>query len=153
MKAYLKVYIDRLRDGHIELIDETISSDILDVQEKDLSFSGQITISGRVYLTDDHLILQANLSSQAVVPCAICNQPVSVPIRVENFYFAKPIEELPAVFDYSDEIREAILLHAPAFAECSNGNCPERKVVNKFLKQSDQSPDETVNFPFADLDK
>ena len=154
MSPQLKIYIDRLKDGHAEKIDETINSEILAVQEEHLSFLGQISIAGQAYLAEDHLIINSKISSVALIPCSICNKPVEVPIVLENFYFTIPLNELnSSVFDLTDEVREAILLQLPAFAECLEGRCPERTEIQEYLKKSDINAKEKdqSNFPFADL--
>jgi hypothetical protein len=154
MTSKLKIYIDRLKDGHEEKIDETLSSDVLDVREEELAFSGQLSVSGKAYLADDHLILNLKIKSLALIPCAICNQTVEVPIVLDSFYLPKPMDELlSTIFDFTNEIREAVLLHVPAFTECSNGKCPERETIKNFLKKPDVKSkiEPKANYPFADL--
>ncbi|HSW86372.1 MAG TPA: hypothetical protein VLG49_02610 [Rhabdochlamydiaceae bacterium] len=155
MTSTLKIYIDRLKDGHAEKIDETISSEVLDVQEEDLAFSGQISISGHAYLAEDHLIINLKIDSRALLPCAVCNKTVEVPIVLDHVYLTKPLCELPSVFNYTDEIREAILLQVPSFIECSHGKCPERESISKYFKKQkteiNEKIESPVNYPFADL--
>jgi hypothetical protein len=78
---------------------------------------------------------------------------VECPLLVEDFYHAEPLAEIPsALFDYTELVREAILLQVPAFAECRQGNCPERTVIKKFLTSTEAPPSSPdSHFPFAHL--
>ena len=153
----LKVYIDRLKDGGEEKLSASISTAFLEIEDSELTFDETLSLSGEAYVTDDHLILRFEAKTCAYVPCSICNSPVKIPILLSNFYHAEPIEEIPsAVFDFSEILREDILIQVPLFAECQNGNCPEREHVKNILKQtpSGQNPasSHSVQFPFSNLD-
>jgi hypothetical protein len=80
---------------------------------------------------------------------------VAVPIKLSNFYHGEPLAEIrTGVYDFSQMLREAVLLEVPHFAECK-GNCPQRVAVKKYLKQpmspEEQAADEGY-LPFAGLD-
>lgn len=143
----LKIYIDRLRDDDTEKIFETIDPEILDLQEKELVFQGKITIAGQAYLAKNHLILEAKIKALAIIPCSICNQPTEVPIEIEDFNHTVEICEVPSsIYDFSEEIRSAILLKVPQFIECNRGNCPRRSEVSKYFKK-----EEDTHSPFSEL--
>ena len=145
-----QIYTDRLKSGQVEHIDESVPSDFLDVKEEALSFPDPIHIQGEAYLTDDHLVLHLTIKVTAQIPCSICNEPVKLNFNIKDFYHAEPLSEIVGhIFDYSAQLRESISLQVPAFAECHQGTCPERKEVNKYLKQTSSS--EPSHFPFADL--
>lgn len=134
-KSPLKVYVDRLKNGHQEKISEELSSDFLDIQERELSFPHPVKLSGETYLSGDHLIIRLKIEAEAMVPCAICNELSPFPIVLNDFYLTEPVEKIKShIFDYTQEIREAILLQVPPFAECHAGQCPEREVIKKYLK-------------------
>lgn len=144
----LNIYIDRLKDDETEKIFEVLEAEQLEVQEEELSFTDKTTVSGKAYLANDHLILDLKISAFAQMPCSICNEKESFPIEIKDFKQTIEIAEIPsAVYDYSDEVRSAILLKIPQFFECNQGKCPHRKEVKKFLKEG--GPD--THSPFSDL--
>ncbi len=151
----LKVYVDRLKNGHTLKIEEVISPDFLEIDEDDLVFKDPVHLKGEAYLSNDHLIIHLNIATTAILPCNICNVPVPLSIALKNIYLTKPLEEIKgAIYDVADEVRESILLQTPLFAECNNGQCPERGDLKKFLKSDPKTHAiHNVHFPFTDLDK
>lgn len=157
MNKRFQIFIDRLKDEHKEIIQEVVDSSFLKLEEEELSFPENISISGETYLANEHLVLSLKIYTSAILPCRICNAPVKISIRIEDFYHSEMIENIPsAIFNYSDEIRTAILLKLPQYAECLEGKCPERIHIKQYLKDS-QSAKESIKisnyFPFAELDK
>jgi uncharacterized metal-binding protein YceD (DUF177 family) len=151
MSDKLKIYIDRLQEGNVEKINQTIPPDFLDVQEEELSFPEKVDLAGEAYLAEDHLIVHLRVKTTALLPCSICNAPVAVPLALAEFYLSEALNELKGpIFDLTFPLREAILLEIPAFAECNGGNCPERKNLAPYLKKSNAAQD---HFPFENLDK
>lgn len=145
------IYVDRLYDGHTEVIDETVSPDFLDIHERDLAFNDPLLLKGEAYLAEDELILHLSITTYATIPCSICNEPVKVEIKEFNFYQAEPLKEIRAgVFNFKELLREVILLDVPAFAECDGGECPRRKEIEKYLKVEGEGDDEYR--PFANLE-
>lgn len=143
----LKIYYHSLREGDREKIDIKLPPDFMDVREKELSFADPVLIKGEVYVTEDLLVFQCCASTFATIPCAVCNEPVKIPLTVTNLYHPESVEKLKAAYvDFAPLLREDILLQIPVFAECNNGNCPERATLKKFLKNH---PDE--QFPFSGL--
>ena len=158
MPENFKIYVNRLKGGQKEKINETGPPRSLEIEdEKEVSFPAAVQISGEAYLAEDHLVLHLNISTQALLPCAICNEKFTVPIKLSNVYITTPLSEIRgASFDYASEVREAIFLQIPLYFECHGGNCPERNALNKYLKKNSsaaKSPSEKegANFPFADL--
>jgi hypothetical protein len=149
----LKIYIDRLKGGQILKIDEALSPDFLEIDEKDLLFEAPVQLKGKAYLANnEHLIIHLHIETTACIPCSICNDLIQIPIIIKNIYLTKPIVEIKgALFDIIDEVRESILLQTPPFTECNHGKCPERENLKQFLKPS-QKKDTTdiLHFPFAD---
>lgn len=157
MNDQLTIYIDRLQDGKIEEISTQASCDFIDVYEHDLEFKDPIEVTGSVYLTQDHLVSHLSIKTQLYMPCAICNQSSPISIEVKNLYTTEPLETIHSgLFDLRTMIREALLLEVPGFYECSEGNCPERTIFAKFLKQSEKEVSAKVQpksyLPFADLE-
>src|SRR5579871_861362 len=124
----LKIYIDRLKGGQTQKIDETLSPEFLDIGEEELFFDKPVQLKGETYLANEHLIIHLNIETTACLPCSVCNDPVHVPIVIKNIYLTEPISEIKgAMFDLANEVRESILLQTPLFSECHNGKCPERE--------------------------
>lgn len=145
------IYVEQLRNGNHVTIDEEVPPNFLDVNEKELFFTGTVSIQGETYLAGDSLIFHLALIAHGVLPCTICNQPVQKEIDIVNFYHAEPVEELRGgIFNFKEVVREAILLEVPAFAECQ-GECPKRKELKKYLKPSEKKAEEEGYHPFKDL--
>jgi len=144
-----------LRGGQTQKIDEMADPLLLAVEEKELSFPSEIDVKGEAYLTDDFLMIRLKVKTVARMPCAICNEMVTKELKVDNFTHAQPIDEIPsAVFDYSELLREALLLDLPQYVECNQGNCPERATIAPFLRSqaSQEKVEKTTYFPFADME-
>ena len=151
----LKIYIDRLKGGQTQKINETLSPEFLDIDEEELLFDKPVQLKGETYLANEHLIIHLNIETTACLPCSVCNDPVHVPIVIKNITLTEPISEIKgATFNLTNEVRESILIQTPLFSECHNGKCPERENLKQFLKPVQKKSDDTiVHFPFADLDK
>jgi len=148
MNDTCKIYIDRLTQGKGEHIEESLSPEFLDVDEADLAFQKNVLIRGEAYLTGDHLVLRLKVEAKVLMPCAICNEMVEIPIEIEQFYHTKELEAIPShVYDFTTELREAILLEVPSFVECKR-NCPERAKLKKYFHKEES---EGGNNPFSNL--
>lgn len=156
MDDAFKIFVEQLRDGHIEELNETLSPDFLDVHEKELAFPLPIKLKGQAYLAEDNLILKFNVSFDVQLPCVICNQSVICSKSIEGSYHSIPLDEVKTgVYNFRELLREVILLDVPRFAECNEGACPERKEIAKYLKESssDETEEDEGYQPFADLTK
>lgn len=157
MDERFKIYIDQLRNGEVERLKEEFSPEFLDVNERDLKFVDPVKVKGETYIAEEMLILHLDIATIGIIPCAICNEPVKVPIEIKGFYHAEPLKDVKSgIFYFQGVLREAILLNIPYLAECAQGKCPQRASLQKYLKQEDiskakKSDDEGYR-PFADLD-
>lgn len=152
MDESFKIYADRLKDGHRETIVEQLPPDFLDVQETGLAFPAPIKIEGEAYLADSSLIIHLEITTEAIMPCAICNQATLVKIHISNFYHAQETSEIKGgVFDLKETLRETILLELPTVVECQNGNCPERKEMMKYCSKNEKQQSQDDHHPFANL--
>jgi uncharacterized metal-binding protein YceD (DUF177 family) len=151
-----RIFVEQLRDGRVEKIDESVAADFLGIHEKDLAFTNPVAIRGQVYLADEMLVLHWDIKTVATLTCSICNGPANVDIAIKGFYYAVPLEEIKgAVYDFREILRETILLEVPILAECNQGKCPQRKSVEKYLKKENdpESKDNEEGYkPFADID-
>lgn len=151
MSEKLTIYIDRLRDGTVEQIQETLPPSFMEIEEAALNFRSPISILGEAYVTPTHLILKLELKTKASLPCSICNTWIEVPLEIKDVYHTEPLEQIPsAIFNYRELIKELLLLEVPSFAECDKGNCSERAFVNNYLKKQKKTSAKQ-QFPFADL--
>ena len=142
-----KIYVDRLKDGQTETIEETLPPDLLEVKEKELQFTAPIHVSGKAYLAEDHLVLQLKIKTEATMPCLICNGSVQKKITIPSFYHTEEVGDIRwQIFDYLSPMREAILLEVPNFVECM-GSCPKRGELKSYLGKGESQ------FPFKDLEE
>jgi uncharacterized metal-binding protein YceD (DUF177 family) len=150
-----KIYVEQLRDGRERQIQETLTPDFLEVNEKDLAFKKDVQIEGKAYLAEHELVIHWNIQTEALVACSICNEKVPVEIRIENRYYSKPLSEIKSgIFNFKDLLRETILIEVPSFVEHNEGNCPKRQEFSKYLRTtSPEISDEEEGYqPFVDLD-
>lgn len=149
MSDSLKILIDRLRGGLTQKLDGELDPSFLGPEEPELRFGSQVHVKGEAYTTDTHLVIHLHADTKVSMPCAVCNQMIEIVLKAEHFYHTEPLEEIKgAVFDYSDALREALLIELPRTVECNQGNCPEREIITPFLR----SETRTETFPFADMD-
>ena len=150
MESPLKIFTEQLRAGKREEIEHVLSSDLLGIQESDLVFHSPIYLKGEAYATDEHLILQLSAHTEVKMPCSICNEMIFVPLKTEEIYHTILFTDLKStIFDFTDLVREEIVILIPQFIECQEGKCPDRTFVSKFMKNKAVSPQN--HFPFADL--
>lgn len=154
MNDIFKIYIEQLRDGREEKIHEKLDPSFLDIHETDLVFDKPVELEGVAYLAEHELVLHWDIRTEVTIPCIICNESVTVPMHIQNFYYSEPIAEIKTgIYNFKDLLRETVLLEVPPFTECHDGKCPQRKEYQHFLKESsDQFSDEEGYHPFADLD-
>lgn len=149
MSAF-KILIDRLKGGQTQKIDLREDPRFLGPDEPELKFKSEVTAKGETYLTDEHLIVRLKAATMVLMPCAICNEMIEVKLKVDNFYHTEPIEEIKgAIFDFSEALREALLIELPRTVECNGGKCSGRDFMTPFMK----SMKDRTHFPFADMDK
>lgn len=155
MSEALRIYVDRLRTQGTESIQETVPPDFIGIQERELRFADPVQIAGEAYLAQDELVLRLTVDTEAQMPCAICNQLMSLPIHVELTHLEPVTGFKRGFFDMGDIIREAVLLEVPLVTECHSGNCPARSEVEPYLKKKKGSGLDSGDGyqPFADLDR
>ncbi len=143
----LKIYVDRLKEGQEEVFEGTLPTSFLGT---DPLFQETLFLSAKACVTGDLLILKLEAQTAAFLPCSICNEQVLVPLELTDVYHDKDLKEIPSVFDFSDLLREDLLLGLPHFTECK-GNCPERQSIKNYLKQAPEQDTSSVQFPFSNL--
>lgn len=152
MSEPFKIYVDRLRGGNTQVIDAVLDPSFIDVEEPDLSFPEPVQLKGEAYLTDDHLILHLKASTKTLRPCSVCNELTATNLAVHDFYHTEMIQDIPsAVFDFSEILREALLIELPLTIECNEGHCPERQTLRPFMSSKERKENPTY-FPFTDME-
>jgi uncharacterized metal-binding protein YceD (DUF177 family) len=150
MAEDFKIYIDRLRGGHVQKIEGAFNPSFLDVDEKELQFDQPVAVRGDAYLTDDHLVIHLSAATMAEMPCSVCNKMIKTPLTVGNFYHTEPLSEIrDAIYDFQLALREALLIELPHTVECNKGRCPSREILAPYMRG--ETRPETY-FPFADID-
>jgi uncharacterized metal-binding protein YceD (DUF177 family) len=141
----LILYTEQFEEGKKEKIDQTLSPEFLKISEEELNFKSPVHLQGEASVITDHLILKFSVTTEAEMLCSVCNRPVRFSIAAKEISHSLPLAEMESsIFDYTDLVRDEILLQIPQFVECNGGKCPERPQIEKFLKKPG-------NFPFADL--
>lgn len=147
MKDSLHIYVDRIKKGRFQKFEETVEPDFMDVREADLCFDSPVSLEGRVSIVDKDLLIEVSLKTKAKIPCVICNQWVDCLIEEPHFVHGEPMEEIKTgIFDFSEVLREAILLQLPSKVECKGG-CPKRQELKKYLNQEEGDH----YYPFTEL--
>lgn len=154
MDDAFKIYVEQLREGHEEIIREIFDPSFMDVRESDLSFHQPVELEGEAYLADRELVLHWDVKTVALMTCSVCNDPVKVPLHVQNFYHSESLAEIKTgIYSFKDLLRETLLLEVPSFVECCEGQCPKRQEYSKYLKKPSAPLVEEEGYqPFADLD-
>jgi uncharacterized metal-binding protein YceD (DUF177 family) len=152
MEEEFKIYIDQLKDGHSEEIAEKLDPKMMDINEEDLKFTDIISVDGQAYLAGPDMILCLNAHTLATMPCVICNDQVKIPVSLNNLYHSTPVDEIKSgIYNFKEMLRENILLATPLFAECHDGECPEREKLKKFFSTDSKESSDDGYHPFADL--
>lgn len=148
--SLLTIHVEQLEEGKHDLIDLSLPPDFLDVSEEELAFKSPVTVKGKASVITGHLILELSVATEAEMPCSICNKNILVTLANPQISHTIPLIELPStLFDYTELLREEILVLVPQFAECKEGKCPERGSLNKYMGKQESDPNQ--HFPFADL--
>ncbi len=147
-----EILIDRLRNGVLQKIEENFEPEFLGIEEPELQFPKKVQVSGEAYIAEDHLIVRLHASTAAKMPCTVCNRMIEIELKMDNFYHTQPLEEIRSgVFNYSEALREELLIKLPQYVECNQGKCPEREGLTPYLRSSKRK--EQTHFPFADMDQ
>jgi hypothetical protein len=151
MLEVFNILIDRLKGGQTQKIEESLSPTFLGPEEPELRFASNVEVHGETYVTDSHLIVHLKAHMKIRMPCAVCNQMIEKPLKVDDFYHTQALEEIPsAIFNYSEALREALLIELPRTVECNEGNCPDRNVMKAYIRSKPES-DPSTYFPFNNL--
>lgn len=136
MRGDFFVYVERLKEGGEESLSGSYAPTFLNIEEEGLSFLDPVELLGKAYVMGDHLLLSLAIKTQATMPCLLCNSPMRLPLSIAKFHHAEALAEIRSgIFDFTELVREAILLEVPIVTECNGGNCPEREAASLFFKR------------------
>ena len=147
MENLFEIYVERLKQGKTELLEGEVSPETFAVrQEEGLKWESPISFQGQAYLAEAELVIRLDAAARVLLPCSICNSPVSLPVSVKNFYEVVPLEEIKSgIYHFKQSLIDALYLELPRFAECNQGHCPKRKEMAKYFHQQEGYQ------PFKDL--
>ncbi len=124
--------INLLKDGEPEkILSGEYPPSFLDIDEPDLQFLDPVILEGTVVKTDKMLIFRFSFSTYAMIPCRVCNEVIKHKMTQKDILHTEEIQN--NLYDYTEILREEILIHVPSFIECNNDNCPEREKMPKYL--------------------
>lgn len=153
MEDEFKIYVDRLKHGEVEQIEEQLDPGFLMQDDEELSFKHAVDIQGEAYVAEKELVLHLNsIETIATLPCTICSEPTETPLQLKGLYHVVPLAEIKSgIFNLKEYLRETIILEAPRFVECHEGKCPERKNFEQFLKKEKPEDKDEGYHPFSEL--
>ncbi|ACD83268.1 YceD family protein [Candidatus Methylacidiphilum infernorum] len=99
------------------VIDNDISSSILDLKEPHLKESSSIRIHLTAYKDDQTVYVYGTLKTSILIQCGRCCNWFEYPIEVPHFKF-QLTPPLPVEIDLTERIREDILLALPMIGFC-----------------------------------
>lgn len=130
----LKIYVDRLMNGQTELVQGRVKPGFLHIEDDAISFENDVSLNGRAYVAENHVILQLDIETNYETHCKICNEKLTMPVALKGIYITEDLNNIKGkIFDYSEVLRETIILEIPFYSECK-GNCPSREELKKYLK-------------------
>ncbi len=145
------LYIDRLREGHTEVLNEQIQAKNFHDDCGEVRFKEDVRVAGKAYVTDDYLIIDCKISTNVEVSCTICNEYFSLPIAIDCMH-EEALEDIKgSVYCYLGMIQEEIFLGIPYFLQCGKTKCQNREEIEKYLHKKTISQDgEDTYHPFRD---
>lgn len=147
MKENVKIYVDRIRDGEIETIQEKLSPLFMEIHEEEMQFNETVSVEGTAYVTDDWLILRMHIATKVQLTCSVCNEKFDFEIDIQDMMHEEPLENIrDKTFDLLPVVRENVLLAIPFYPQCGITVCIHRKEIEPFLKK-----DHPADSPFKDL--
>jgi len=131
-------------------IEKMLNPTFLQLSEKDdLTATKPIYLKGMIYPVDQWICIQAEIHATLQLPCATCNEPVSIDISLPKWTHQEERDSINhTCWDLSQPLREAILVEVPFLAYCGNRTCHNRKEIEKFLHKTSQ---QNGHQPFANL--
>ena len=89
--------------------------------------TGDVRCELYVQLVSGELVVRGTLAAELEMRCARCSEFFSTTVAVSDFLRAYPAPKGIDSVDITEDLREEILLHVPAFEVCSpdcKGMCP-----------------------------
>lgn len=130
--------------------------DILDLGESgEIAPAGPVKYTIRVQLVTHELLVQGTLKAKVKFICSRCADSFVREVRDDEFFCARPVENLNATVDLTDELRESIILAFSNFPVCRDscrGVCPHCGVNRNKKKCGCKEPEEEHWSAFSGLE-
>ncbi|MCX6994227.1 MAG: hypothetical protein NTY13_00055 [Chlamydiae bacterium] len=134
----MRIYIDRLKEGQENIFNESVDcSEIFDAEEVGVLVIEPVEVSFKAYLAGHELIIEWQfIKARCLVNCTVCNDKFNFQIEIQEGRHIEPLSSIRgAVFNPSSLVRELILLDIPSYAECKEGDCPERETLKRYIEK------------------
>ena len=153
MKKQLPLYIERLRQGRVQEINEILDPLPLDLIDNEIAAVEEVVATGEVYLADPYLLIKLTLKTEFTLLCSVCNEPFQFPVEIVQMLYEEPLDEITdGVFDLLPLIRETLLLEIPFYPLCAGSTCHNRADVEKYLKKHTGEGENHARYtPFENL--
>ena len=133
MAGPLVVNTERLKRGEVAHFDETLEPrDIWTAEEGDPRLPSPIGIKGKVYCSGEFVVGELSVETIAWLVCSICEEDFAYGLSGQ-VTLAEPLPDHSGIFDLAPIVAGLLLTDLPEYAECSDGKCPKRKEVEKFM--------------------
>lgn len=130
---------------------------ILDMGETgEVAAAGPVKYSLEVNLVTHELLIRGTVSTKVRFTCSRCADRFVRNVKDDGFFCERPVENLHATVDLTDELRETIILafaNFPVCRETCRGLCPQCGVNLNRKKCGCKEPEEERWSAFSGLDK
>lgn len=134
MSTTCLLFLDDLsREEEVSLAFE-LDPSFLDLTEKDEAQpSKPIVAQGTASLVGEFICLNLDVQCSFMLPCALCNEKFEYEVSA-SIEHQEPVENIKQrKWDFTDLVREAILLEVPFFPQCGGETCRHRDEIQKYL--------------------
>lgn len=135
--SYLPIYLERLAHEHVEKISEALPPELFQLSESDeLQAHDTVAVTAEAYVSDGFLIITYSVSTAFTTRCGFCNESFSLPVQLSHCTVEIPLDEIKhGYFDFSELLRQELLLQVPYYPLCGGEQCNNRAEVEKYLKK------------------
>jgi uncharacterized protein len=131
--------------------------EILELAESgEISPAGTVKYALQVQLVTHELLVQGSVWADVKFVCSRCTDSFVREIRDDEFFCERPVENLNATVDLTDELRESIILafsNFPVCREACRGLCPYCGANKNRKKCGCKEPKEKHWSAFSGLEK
>ncbi len=132
----LRLFVDRLKGSHEEVIDTSIESAHVFVSQEDRELCSQpLQVHLKAYLAGKELVIElVSIKAPLKQTCIVCNEAFTRDVEVKDLRHVIATSAIKgAVYNAAELVRDEICLALEEYPEC-NGKCPERAALKEYLK-------------------